>query len=397
MERLLPGVDLQLRQQHQHPRGRLAPFRLPRGADPDAQRLRPRQRPAQRERRQPRRRGRARGPDRGDLGQAARPPVRGPDQDQTRQPADPRPGRGDRQPQAGRVPRGESERRAADHRQDDRRLACPRRGPQGARPDPTQVGAGELDPARQAGRLHGQGPEPGRDLRGRGRLRRRLGEAGARPQHPGGAAAARQDHQRREEPHRQGARQQRGPGADHGDRHRRPRRVQPRGRQVPQDRDGDRRRRRRRPHPHPRPHLPLPADAGADRRRLRLHRQTAALPGQAGQPGDLPGARVRTGRAAAARQDRGVRAGRRQRSTRRSSRRAAGRATSAAAKEYEGWGSSLQAEFGHEMVRFLEESSLLDEEVGDARRRPQGAEPQGGREPSHSTPRSSRTPTPACA
>ena len=30
-------------------------------------------------------------------------------------------------------------------------------------------------------------------------------------------------------------------------------------------------------------------------------------------------------------------------------------------KEYEGWGSSLQAEFGHEVVRFLEESSLLDE------------------------------------
>jgi DNA gyrase subunit B len=32
-------------------------------------------------------------------------------------------------------------------------------------------------------------------------------------------------------------------------------------------------------------------------------------------------------------------------------------------KEYEGWGSSLQAEFGHELVRFLEESQLLDEEV----------------------------------
>jgi DNA gyrase subunit B len=33
------------------------------------------------------------------------------------------------------------------------------------------------------------------------------------------------------------------------------------------------------------------------------------------------------------------------------------------AKEYEGWGSSLQAEFGHQTVCFLEESSLLDEEV----------------------------------
>jgi DNA gyrase subunit B len=33
------------------------------------------------------------------------------------------------------------------------------------------------------------------------------------------------------------------------------------------------------------------------------------------------------------------------------------------AKEYEGWGSSLEAEFGHETVRFLEESSLLDREA----------------------------------
>ncbi len=32
-------------------------------------------------------------------------------------------------------------------------------------------------------------------------------------------------------------------------------------------------------------------------------------------------------------------------------------------KEYEGWGSALQADFGHETVRFLEESSLLDEQV----------------------------------
>jgi DNA gyrase subunit B len=33
------------------------------------------------------------------------------------------------------------------------------------------------------------------------------------------------------------------------------------------------------------------------------------------------------------------------------------------AKEYEGWGSSLQAEVGHDLVRFLEESQILDEEV----------------------------------
>ena len=314
VELLLPGVDLQLRQQHQHPRGRHPPLRLPRGADPDAERLRARQGAAEGERPQPRRRGRARGPDRGDLGEAARPAVRGPDQDQTRQPADSRPGRGDGQPQA----RPSSSRRTPGdarphHHQGDRRFPRPRRGPQGARPDPPQVGARELDPARQARRLHGQGPARRRAVRGRGRLGRRLGQAGARPLDPGGAAAARQDHQRREEPHRQGAGEQRDPGPDHGDRHRRPRRVQPRRRPVPQDRHGDRRRRRRRPHPHPGPDLPLPADAGADRRRLRLHRQAAALPGQAGQPGDLPGARIRTRGAAAARQTRGLRAAGRQR------------------------------------------------------------------------------------
>ena len=79
-------------------------------------------------------------------------------------------------------------------------------------------------------------PRAGRAVHRRGRLGRRLGQAGPRPQHPGGAAAARQDHQRREEPDRQGARERRDPGADHRDRHRRPRGVQPRGRPVPQDR-----------------------------------------------------------------------------------------------------------------------------------------------------------------
>ena len=206
VEHLLPGVDLLLRQQHQHPRGRHPSLRLPLGADPDAERLRAQQGPAEGEGRQPRRRGRARGPDRGDLGEAARPAVRGPDQDQARQPADRGPGRGGREPQARRVPRGEPGRGAADHHQGDRGLPGPRRRPQGARPDPAQVGARELDPARQARRLHRQGPARRGAVRGRGRLRRRLGEAGARPLDPGGAAAARQDHQRREEPDRQGPR-----------------------------------------------------------------------------------------------------------------------------------------------------------------------------------------------
>ena len=48
--------------------------------------LRAREGPAQGEGREPLRRGRARGPDRGHLGQARRPAVRGPDEDQARQP-----------------------------------------------------------------------------------------------------------------------------------------------------------------------------------------------------------------------------------------------------------------------------------------------------------------------
>jgi DNA gyrase subunit B len=35
-------------------------------------------------------------------------------------------------------------------------------------------------------------------------------------------------------------------------------------------------------------------------------------------------------------------------------------------KQYEGWASALRAEYGHEVVRFLEESSLLDEQVDNA-------------------------------
>ena len=60
VERLLPGVGLLVRQQHQHARGRLASLRLPLGADAHAQQVRARQGRAQGEGRQPLRRGRAR-------------------------------------------------------------------------------------------------------------------------------------------------------------------------------------------------------------------------------------------------------------------------------------------------------------------------------------------------
>ncbi len=116
-------------------------------------------------------------------------------------------GQGGRQPQARRVPRGEPRRGPADPDQGRRRRASAGGGPQGPRPHPPQVGAGELHSAGQARRLHRPRPDPGGAVHRRGRFRGWLGEAGPRSQPPGGAAAARQDHQRREEPDRQGARE----------------------------------------------------------------------------------------------------------------------------------------------------------------------------------------------
>ncbi len=267
MELLLPGVGLLLRQQHQHPRGRHPPLRLPLRADPDPQRRRPQAGPDQGEGREPLRRGRPRGPHRRRLRQARRPAVRGPDQGQAGQPADRGAGEGGRQPPARRLPGGEPRRRAADPDQGRGRGPRPRRRPEGAGPDAAQVGAGELDPAREAGRLLGQGSRRGRAVHRRGRLGRRLREAGPRSSHPGGATASGQDHQRREEPHRQGPLEHRDPGPDHGDRHRGPGGVRPRGAPVPQGHPDDGRRRGRRPHPDPGPDLPLPPDAGADQGR----------------------------------------------------------------------------------------------------------------------------------
>ena len=75
----------------------------------------------------------------------------------------------------------------------------------------------------QAGRLPVRGPGAVRDLRGRGRLGRRLGQAGPQPRVPGHPADPGQDPERGEGPHRPGAEEQRGAGADHRAGHRHPR------------------------------------------------------------------------------------------------------------------------------------------------------------------------------
>ena len=310
MELLLPGVDPQLRQQHQHARGRLPPLGLPLRADRHAQPLRAGEGPPAREGRRPDGRRRARGPDRRHLREAAGPAVRRPDQDQARQPGHGRLRPEHRQPRAGRVPRGEPARGQARPRQGRLGRPGPRRRPQGARPHAPQVRARELRAAGQARGLLDPRPGADRAVHRRGRLRGRLRQAGPRPLDPGGAAAARQDPQRREGAHRQGAAEQRDPGAHHRARLGRARRLRHRALALPQDRPDDGRGRRRRPHPDADPHAAVPRDAGADRGRLRLHRQAAALQAHPGPAGALhrEGVRARGDPARRqARQDRGCR------------------------------------------------------------------------------------------
>ena len=183
------------------------------GHHPQHQRLRPLQGLPQGEGGEPQRRGRARGLGGHPQRQAAGAAVRGPDQDQAGQLRDP----GLRGGQWSTRSSPSSWRRTPptakpDHQQDRAGGPRPHGRPQGAGPHPAQERTREHDAARQAGRLlH---PRPGlvRDLPGRGRLRRRLGQAGPRPQLPGHPAAAGQDHQRGEGAAQQDPLQHRDPG-----------------------------------------------------------------------------------------------------------------------------------------------------------------------------------------
>ena len=85
VEQRLHRVALLVREHDQHARGRHARGGPQEGPHERAEPLRPGQGPAEGEGRQPDRRGRARGPHRDHLGEAARPAVRGPDEDEARQ------------------------------------------------------------------------------------------------------------------------------------------------------------------------------------------------------------------------------------------------------------------------------------------------------------------------
>ena len=155
-------------------------------------------------------------------------------------------------------------------------------------------GRGRRGPRRQAGRVLGARPAVPRAVPGRGRVGRRLGEGGTGPAHAGGAAAARQDHQRGEGALRQGPVPQRNPAAHLGARHRyRAGRVRRHEAPVSQDHPHDRRRRRRRAHPDAAPDLLLPAHGVGDRGGPPLHRPAAAVQGEEGQGREVPDVRPR--------------------------------------------------------------------------------------------------------
>ncbi len=261
---------------------------LPGGHHPHHQRLRSLQGLPQGEGGEPQRRGCPRRPGGHRQRQAAGPSVRGPDQDQAGQLRDHAASSRAivNQKLAEFLEENPSDGQA-DHQQDGAGGPRPAGGAQGPRPHPAQERAREHHPARQAGRLLHTRPRVLRALPGGGRLGRRLGQAGPRPQLPGHPAAARQDHQRREGPAQQDPLQHRDPGHHQRLRHQPGRRVRPDLRPLPQAHHHDRRRRRRGAHPHPHPHLPVPQHGGVDRRRLRLHRAAAALPGHAQAPGLL--------------------------------------------------------------------------------------------------------------
>ena len=200
--------------------------------------------------------------------------------------------------QLAHLARGEPHRGEEDRRQDRRRHPGPHRRPQGPR-DGAPQGRARRDVApRQAGRLPEQGPERERALHRRGRLGRRLGQAGPRPAQPGHPPPAREDPERREDPLREDAHLAGDRGADHraGDRHRE-RGLRAGEVPLPPDHPHDRRGRGRKPHPHAAAHVLLPADAGAHRARLPLRRPAAALQGHPREEGAVPQGPARPRRA----------------------------------------------------------------------------------------------------
>ena len=189
-------------------------------SDPHHQLLRPAGRPVQGRQGEPERRRRARRLDRRDQREASAAAVRRPDQGQAEQ-------RHRRAMWSSFVNEKLGEYfdknpavMQQDRSQGHRRRARPRSRPQSSRPDAAQRRARFRRPARQAGRLPGEGSRALRAVPGGGRIGRRHRQSGPRPPLSGHPAAQGQNPERREGALRQDAGPRGNPLHDHGHRHR---------------------------------------------------------------------------------------------------------------------------------------------------------------------------------
>ena len=218
MERLVPGEHVRVHEQHPAEGRRDARGRLSQRADAHAQQLH-REAVLREGQDSDLGRRRARRPHGDPVGEDAGSEVLLADEGQARLVRDQGHRRVRRRHEARRVPAGTSAAGEGGRDQDPRGRARARGCAQGARDDSSQGRARSRRLARQAGRLPGARSGAVRDVPGRGRLRRRLREAGARSAHAGDPAAQGQDPERREGALRQDAVVSRGGHAHHRARH----------------------------------------------------------------------------------------------------------------------------------------------------------------------------------